>query len=158
MLNIDAPEIGHNGFPTDCLAEATRGNLTAKLPADTQITLACDKETTDRYGRDLAAVFVGDRLIIADIAAADFAKAIKVGENYAFLPPIKEVEQQAATNNLGIFNVPTECVIAPSADELSTARTRRFMRSTSGENRMDKPLGTARVIRVLGFDELLDNS
>lgn len=118
LLNIDAPEIGRNGLPTDCLAEDAKNYLAQQLPIGTKVTLAYDRETTDRYGRDLAAVFLGDRLINADITAAGFAKAVKVGENDSYLAPIKDAEQHAAAHNLGIFNVPKECFTIPNVHEL----------------------------------------
>lgn len=60
LLSIDAPEIAHDGRPADCGGDATRSHLDRRV-WHRQVTVATDTtaDRTDRYGRTLAYVYVG---------------------------------------------------------------------------------------------------
>lgn len=106
LLNIDTPEMGK-----ECLAQEAKDYLASRLPIGTEITLEYDEDRTDKYGRDLAAIFVDDSFINKDVVAAGFATAMKVGNNTKYYYEIKSVEAIQQGQRNGIFGVPDECLI-----------------------------------------------
>lgn len=60
LLSIDAPEVAHDGEPADCGGEVARRALDSKTWRH-EVTVVPDRtaDTTDRYGRTLAYVYVG---------------------------------------------------------------------------------------------------
>ncbi|MGZ7496921.1 thermonuclease family protein [Corynebacterium sp. ZY180755] len=106
LLNIDTPEMGK-----ECLAQEAKDYLASRLPIGTEITLEYDEDRTDKYGRDLAAIFVDDSFINKDVVAAGFATAMKVGKNTKYYYEIKSVEAIQQGQRNGIFGVPDECLI-----------------------------------------------
>lgn len=96
LLNIDTPEIGRDGEPSECLAEDARVFLERLIPVGTEVTLEYDVERMDKYGRELAGVFKEETLVNAEVARAGLAKAIKVGPNEKFYPTVLDAEQSAA--------------------------------------------------------------
>lgn len=116
LLNIDTPEIGRNGKPSECLAEEAKEYLEGRLPQGTEVTLEYDEEKNDRYGRTLAGVFLGDDLVNADIAAEGLAVAMKVGVNDKFYNEVKEAESGPKSQGAGVFGVSDECQVSSDAD------------------------------------------
>lgn len=116
LLNIDTPEIGRNGKPSECLAEEAKEYLEGRLPQGTEVTLEHDEEKNDRYGRTLAGVFLGDDLVNADIAAEGLAVAMKVGVNDKFYNEVKEAESGPKSKGAGVFGVSDECQVSSDED------------------------------------------
>jgi len=116
LLNIDTPEIGRNGKPSECLAEEAKEYLEGRLPQGTEVTLEYDEEKTDKYGRTLAGVFLGGDLVNADIAAEGLAVAKKIGANDKFYNEVKEAESGPRTKGTGVFGVSDECQVSSDED------------------------------------------
>lgn len=116
LLNIDTPEIGRNGKPSECLAEEAKEYLEGRLPQGTEVTLEYDEEKTDKYGRTLAGVFLGGDLVNADIAAEGLAVAKKIGANDKFYNEVKEAESGPRTKGAGVFGVSDECQVSSDED------------------------------------------
>lgn len=112
LLNIDTPELSRDGRPADCLAEAARDFLADLLPAGTAVRLEYDVEHQDKYGRDLAGVFLDGELVNARIAEEGLAAAMVVGENRKFYPPVQAAVDAAQRARRGIFDVGSECFAA----------------------------------------------
>ena len=129
LLNIDAPELARDGRPADCLAEAARDFLADLLPAGTAVRLEYDVEHQDKYGRDLAGVFLDDELVNVRIAEEGLAAAMVVGENRKLYPPVQGAVDAAQRARRGIFDVGPECFAAdggPAATALSSSPTTTY--------------------------------
>jgi endonuclease YncB( thermonuclease family) len=63
FLAIDAPEVSHEGSPTDCGGNEATNALRSILPRGTQVTLVVDprSDDRDRFGRLLRYVELGDQ-------------------------------------------------------------------------------------------------
>ena len=141
LLNIDTPEIGHDGKPSECLAEDAKSYLQGLLPVGTEVRLEHDVEKQDKYGRELAGVFVSGELINAKVAGAGLAKAIIVGKNRKFFPEVKAEEDKAAGRSEGIFGVGPECFIlgnqyAQTSDtyDSQVAETQEILEQSLGDS------------------------
>ncbi len=84
LLNIDTPESVDPNSPVECLGPEASDWLEQRLPVGTQVRLEHDQERLDKYDRELAAVFVGDDLINAEIARAGLGVAMSVAPNVKF--------------------------------------------------------------------------
>ena len=116
LLNIDTPEIGHNGEPSECLAEEAKQYLEGRLPKGTEVRLEYDSERTDKYGRTLAGVFIDDDFINADIAAEGLATAVVFGGNDKFYDEVHNAERGPKEAGEGIFGVSDECKVSSDED------------------------------------------
>lgn len=61
-IGIDAPEIKHGQRPAECFGEQST-QIHANLVFNQEVRLEIDRSPTDKYGRLLRYVWVGDRLI-----------------------------------------------------------------------------------------------
>ena len=122
LLNVDTPEYGRDGAADDCLAEEATAYLQSLLPSGREITLSYDSERTDRYGRDLAGVFVDDTLVNAEIAREGYGVAVQFGGNDRFMPEVSAAEAEAQAQRLGVHGLPDECLVsAQTATTVSEA-------------------------------------
>ena len=78
LLNIDTPETKDPNQPVECLGPEATDSLKTIAPPGTKVRLDFDIEREDRYGRTLAAVFVGDSLVNAEIARRGLGHAVYV--------------------------------------------------------------------------------
>lgn len=115
LLNINTPELAHDGNQADCLATEAKQFLEGRLPKGTKVDLEYDIETTDKYGRDLAGVFVDGTFINEEIVAAGFAVAIKVEPNTKFYSQLKSAEQRSRESRIGVFGVGEQCMVTDDA-------------------------------------------
>jgi len=76
-LGINAPEKGEEGF-----LEAKERN--EELVSGKEVRLEYDLEKKDRYGRDLAYVFVGEEMINLKLLAEDLAQVFIIGPNLKY--------------------------------------------------------------------------
>lgn len=149
LLNIDTPELGHNGEPSECLAEEAKQYLEGRLPKGTEIRLEYDSEKTDKYGRTLAGVFIDDDFINADIAAEGLATAVVFGGNDKFFEEIKDAERKPKEAGEGIFGVSDECKV--SSDE-------RMTEAVESANAAAAALAGAEAANVAEYEDVLDKS
>jgi endonuclease YncB( thermonuclease family) len=90
-----------------CSAEATAAN--AALVQGQSVRLVRDVSETDRYGRLLRYVYVGDRLVNAELVAQGYAEVVSYPPDTALFDYFRDLEVQAASAGLGchptgIFN------------------------------------------------------
>lgn len=114
FLNVDTPEIGRNGQPSECLAEEARARLEELLPEGSEVKLEYDTEKHDKYGRTLAGVFYDGKLINAEIAREGLGVAIDIEPNHRFYAEVKQAEDEAKSAGTGISTLGPECKIATS--------------------------------------------
>ena len=149
LLNIDTPEIGHNGEPRECLAEEATQYLEGRLQRGTEVRLAYGPERTDKYGRTLAGVFIDDDFINADIAAEGLATAVVFGGNDKFYDEVHNAERGPKEAGEGIFGVSDECKVSSDkdmAEALSGAEAAAAAFAASGE------------ADIAGYEDVLDKS
>src|SRR3954471_21221738 len=103
LLNVNTPESVDPDKPVECLGLEASAWLEQRLPVGTEVRLERDQETEDGYGRELAAVFVGDELVNAEIARAGLGVAMAVGRNTKYLPPVRAAQSEAQAAGRGLY-------------------------------------------------------
>lgn len=114
LLNVDTPEIGRNGEPSECLAQEARDYLESVIPVGSVINLEFDQQKEDRYGRILAGVFHDGDLVNAEIAREGLGVAVDITPNHKFYPDVLKAEEQAKTKRIGISTLGPECYVTDS--------------------------------------------
>lgn len=112
LLNIDTPELGHNGNPSECYAEEAKQRLETLVPPGSKIHLEYDVERTDKYGRTLAGVFRENNLVNEQLAREGLARAILVEPNSRFFETIRAAEQEPRNARSKIFAASADCFTA----------------------------------------------
>jgi endonuclease YncB( thermonuclease family) len=90
-----------------CYTEATAAN--AALVQGQTVRLVKDVSETDRFGRLLRYVYVGNTFVNQTLVQQGWAEAASYPPDTAFIPTFQQLEGQAASSNLGchptgIFN------------------------------------------------------
>lgn len=123
LLNIDTPEIGRDGTASECLADEAKEYLQSRLAPGTRVGLEYDEERSDRYGRTLAGVFLGDELINASIAEQGLARAMVIEPNHRFYPEVSDAADRAERSGRGLSTLGPECFVASTVvDQYSQAK------------------------------------
>jgi micrococcal nuclease len=112
LLNIAAPESVDPNRPVECLGPEASAFLENLLPVGTAVRLEFDVERADRYGRALAGVYLGDRLVNAEIAREGLGFAEVVGDNRRFYGEVLAASLDAQQQRKGLFDPAAECTIA----------------------------------------------
>ncbi len=104
LIGVDTPETVKPNHPVEPWGpEATE--FTRQFVADGPIRLQFDRERTDRYGRFLAYVWVGDRMLNEELVRAGLART---EPQYRFARSMKErfrrAEQEAQAAGRGIWS------------------------------------------------------
>lgn len=149
LLNIDTPEIGHNGEPSECLAEEAKQYLEGRLPKEKEVRLEYDSERTDKYGRTLAGVFIDDDFINADVAAEGLATAVVFGGNDKFYDELHNAERGPKEAGEGIFGVSDECKVSSDED---------MAEALSGAEAAAAAFAAFGEADIAGYEDVLDKS
>lgn len=96
LLGIDTPEKGQFYF-----SEAS--NKTAELVLGKSVSLEYDVTKKDMYNRDLAHVWLGEKLINLELVGLGFAQIYTVPPNVKYVDVILEAQKNARNNNLGLW-------------------------------------------------------
>ncbi len=109
LLNIDAPELGHDGAKDQCLAVAARDLLERLLPRGSRVRVI--PYGRDRFDRLLAGVYLGaDRLVNVEVVRAGLAAPIVVDGNVRLLGVVRQAQQDADEAEVGL-HAATGCSI-----------------------------------------------
>lgn len=111
LLNIDTPETVDPNQDVQCLGPEASAHLAALLPLGTEVTLDYDKKRVDRWGRTLAAVFVGDMLINAEVARAGLGIAEEHDGNDEYLPAVQQAQNEAMQAGRGLYAADVACTL-----------------------------------------------
>lgn len=114
LLNIDTPEIGRAGNPSECFAEEAKQRLEELVPPGTKIHLEYDQERLDKYGRTLAGVFRDDQFVNEQLAREGLGRAMLVEPNSRFYQRILDAESEPRDAGHGIFGAAPGCFAADS--------------------------------------------
>ncbi|MCZ7568843.1 MAG: thermonuclease family protein [Ardenticatenaceae bacterium] len=107
-IGVDTPEQGMPFY-----AEATQAN--AALVADHDVWLEKDVSETDRYGRLLRYVYVGDTMVNAELARQGYAQVATFPPDVAHQAEFLPLEQEARAAGRGLWATVTVQPTAPPA-------------------------------------------
>jgi micrococcal nuclease len=108
-LNVDTPETKKPGTPVQCYGpEASQLN---KILVDgKELNLVADKESTDKYGRDLRLVFlIGSdtndpaQSVNAQIVKQGYGRSLIINPNNTFKETFQALEYKAKQSKLGLW-------------------------------------------------------
>lgn len=101
LINIDAPELAHDGVAAQCLAGEASAALGRLAPVGTQLRLSTYGQ--DRYGRLLAAAHLPDgRLANAEVVRLGLAGPLVVSGQTPLLDAIRVAQADAAAVGVGL--------------------------------------------------------
>jgi micrococcal nuclease len=125
-LGIDAPEIGHNGEPSDCFGEKA-GEANSKMVLGRKIELRYDGRTQDKYGRLLAYVFSSDGTCVnLEMVKSGNAWVYGRAEGFGMMPVFIEAQRDAIKNRRGLWD---SCDVKPAAAYFGNRNTYVFHRA-----------------------------
>lgn len=110
LLNVDAPEVGQDDQPGQCLAKEATVRLRQLAGKGRSLRLETFGE--DRFGRTLAAVY-GDRniLVNAEMVRAGLAAPLVVDGQEALIESVRAAQQAAAAAGAGL-HARTGCTLS----------------------------------------------
>ncbi|HZA89236.1 MAG TPA: thermonuclease family protein, partial [Solirubrobacterales bacterium] len=79
-IGVDTPESVTPGEPVECFGRRA-GAFNERLVGGREVTLRFDRELRDRYGRLLAYVYVGSRLVNAELVRRGYARTLTIAPN-----------------------------------------------------------------------------
>lgn len=119
LLNVDAPETVHPDENVQCMGPEAAALLEDLLPVGTHVELKYDTERNDRYGRDLAGVFVEDVLVNAEIARAGLGTAVLFEPNDRFYDDVLAAQNEAMASGRGLYDPQLECTFPAQVSEFT---------------------------------------
>jgi micrococcal nuclease len=107
-IGVDAPEIAHEARGDRPARRGAPGGvaaarINAALVAGRSVRLELDVETRDRYGRLLAYVWVGHRMVNAALVARGYARAAPIPPNLRHAAWFATLESQARAARRGLW-------------------------------------------------------
>ncbi|WP_171058110.1 thermonuclease family protein [Modestobacter altitudinis] len=123
LLNVNAPESVDPNRSVECMGPEASEFLASQLPVGTDVRLEWDEEKYDRYGRELAAVFLGEKFIDAEIARAGFGVAMAVEPNTKYLSRVQSAQVEAEIAGRGLHSTSLECTVPGQVSALESAAT-----------------------------------
>jgi endonuclease YncB( thermonuclease family) len=100
-IGIDTPEPYRDGKPACYSHEATEANR--NMVEGKQVRLVSDSEDTDKYGRLLRYVYVGDTFVNASLVQEGFAKTLSIQPNTTYKNELGEYQAQAQEEEKGMW-------------------------------------------------------
>ena len=123
LLNVDTPESVDPEEPVECLGPEASAWLEERLPIGIEVRLEQDQETHDGYGRELAAVFLGDDLVNAEIVRAGLGVPMAVGDNTRYLPPVQSAHAEARAAGRGLYSTTIDCTVPMQVAQVQAVAT-----------------------------------
>ena len=101
-IGVDTPETVKPGTPVQCFGpQAHRFN--ARLVEHRRVRLVFGVERRDVYGRLLAYVHLGDRLVNAELVRRGLARTLTIAPNDRFAGRFERLQQAAARDGRGLW-------------------------------------------------------
>jgi micrococcal nuclease len=102
-IGVDTPETVKPGTPVQCFGpEASARNH--ELVEGRTVRLDFDHELRDDYGRLLAYVFTGGKLVNAELVAGGYARTLEIEPNTSRAPMLARLEERAAVAGRGLWS------------------------------------------------------
>jgi micrococcal nuclease len=107
-IGVDAPEIGHEargGRPARRGAPGgvAAARVNAALVGGHTVRLELDAEERDRYGRLLAYVWSGERMVNAELVARGYARTMPIPPNLRYASRLAALEADARATHRGLW-------------------------------------------------------
>jgi micrococcal nuclease len=111
LVQIDAPELGEG----ECYARSARGELQQLLTGPVRLAYDPPLDRVDRFGRQLAYVFVGDRNVNLELVRRGAASVWFVGGRRGrYADQLLEEAQRARAAGRGLWSACPGTVLDPS--------------------------------------------
>lgn len=110
LIGVDTPESVHPTVPDECFGRAASAFATEAL-SGRLVRLEYDVERLDRYGRDLAYVWIGGELFNQTLVSEGYASAYPYPPNTRYEERFAAAEERARAAGLGMWGA---CDLAPS--------------------------------------------
>jgi micrococcal nuclease len=101
-IGVDTPETVKPGAPVDCFGPQA-SSFNHRLVERRRVRLVFDSERRDVYGRLLAYVYLGDRLVNAELVRRGLARTLNIPPNDRFAERLKRLEIAAARVGRGLW-------------------------------------------------------
>src|SRR6266852_9635484 len=102
FIGIDAPEVPHHGMDGTRGGEAA-ARLNQALAGGRRVNLERDVEERDHYGRLLAYVWVGDRMINLEMVRRGYARVLTIPPNIRHERWFEQAESEARVAGRGLW-------------------------------------------------------
>jgi len=102
LIGIDTPETVKPGTPVQCFGPRA-SHFTKRLLEGRRVRLVFGTERRDAYGRLLAYVRVGRRLVEAALVRRGLARSLTIPPNDRFAPLFRRLERRAALAGRGLW-------------------------------------------------------
>lgn len=104
FLAIDTPETKKPNTPVQPYGEEASRYTCDALSSAKEIRLEYEKEKTDKYGRNLAWVFVDDKLLQEQLIQKGYAKVAYLYSDYKYTGRLQKAEKEAKAQELGLWD------------------------------------------------------
>lgn len=101
-IGIDTPELNTGRGTPDCLAEEA-AKYNASMVEGKTVVLEYDTDKTDKYGRDLAYVWLDGEMVNERLVAAGYATVYTVQPNSRYVDRFLAAERSARNQGLGLW-------------------------------------------------------
>ena len=101
-IGVDTPESVTPGEPVECFGPRASA-FNQRLVAGRAVTLRFDAERRDRYGRLLAYVYAGSRLVNAELVQRGFARTLTIPPNDSRAGLFARLEAEAGRAGRGLW-------------------------------------------------------
>ena len=103
-IGIDTPETVHPDKPAQCFGQEA-SNKNKELVAGKRVRLEKDVSETDKYGRLLRYVYVGDVFVNLELVSQGYAYAFTYPPDVKYADVFVAAQKEARENNRGLWGV-----------------------------------------------------
>jgi micrococcal nuclease len=103
-IGIDTPETVKPGTPVQCFGPQAH-DFNQRLVANRTVRLVFDRERRDVYGRLLAYVWLGDRMVNAELVRRGYARTLTIPPNVAHAGLFHRLASAAGRAGRGLWTV-----------------------------------------------------
>jgi micrococcal nuclease len=101
-IGVDTPESVTPGELVECFGRRA-GSFNQRLVGGRKVTLRFDRERRDPYGRLLAYVYVGDRMVNAELVRRGYARTLTIAPNDSRAVLLARLERDAGRAGRGLW-------------------------------------------------------
>ncbi len=131
-IGIDAPEIAHDGVG-GARGGAAAAHLNRALVGGRRVRLELDRERRDRYGRLLAYVWEGPRMVNLEIVRRGYARVLTIPPNVRYERWFARAQAEAQAAQRGLWgDGDPDAVIMPSGRGRSRSQNPPHARADIG--------------------------
>lgn len=102
-IGVDTPETVKPGTPVQCFGEQASA-FNKELVSGERVRLRFDRELRDRFGRLLAYVYVGSKLVNAELVRGGYARTLEIEPNTAMAEQLGRLELAAGEAGRGLWS------------------------------------------------------